>query len=33
MPINGINQPEQIEVSSNLRLRKFDGIPQGALGW
>lgn len=33
MPIPGIEQPEVIPVEPGLRLRKFDGIPEEALGW
>lgn len=33
MPINGIKQPEQLYVSPQLRLRRFNEIPQEALEW
>lgn len=33
MPIEGITQPEQIPVRSNLRLRKYDGNIDFALAW
>lgn len=33
MPIDGILQPEQISISDRLRLRKYDGVVDFALGW
>lgn len=33
MPINGIKQPDVIEIDSGLRLRKYDGIYDFALSW
>ena len=33
MPMCGIEQPEAIQIDSNLRLKKFDTIPEEALGW
>jgi len=33
MPIDGIVQPEIIEIESGLRLRRFDGIYDFAFGW
>ena len=33
MPIPGITQPEIIVIDNTLRLRKFDSIPEEALGW
>ena len=33
MPIQGIEQPEVIQISESIRLRKFDGIYDFALPW
>lgn len=33
MPISGISQPEQIVIDDHLRLRKYDGVIDFALGW
>lgn len=33
MPISGISQPEQIVIDNHLRLRKYDGVIDFALGW
>ena len=33
MPINRIKQPEQLYISPQLRLRRFNEIPQEALEW
>lgn len=33
MAIQGIEQPESIQVDDNLRLRKYDGIHDFALVW
>lgn len=33
MPINGAAQPEYINITPSLRLRRFESIPEEALGW
>ncbi len=33
MPMCGIEQPEAIQIDSTLRLKKFNTIPEEALGW
>lgn len=33
MPIKGICQPDKIEISPSLRLKKYEGIPHEALDW
>ena len=33
MPMEGIEQPQVIQIEENLRLRRFDGIFDFAFGW
>lgn len=33
MPIDGIKQPDFLEIDAGLRLRKYDGIYEFALPW
>ena len=33
MAIQGIEQPEMIQIDDALRLRKYDGVHDFALGW
>ncbi len=33
MPIQGITQPDLIQINNTLRLRRYDGIHDFALEW